>query len=71
MRSYPVKENPIGSEVTEIIRYKQTYTQTDIHTNKHTSCYFIIRIYIISNAQLKFINEDVLFLFVVMIKHSA
>ena len=67
MKSYPVKENPIGSEVTEIIRYKQT----NIHTNKHTSYYFIIRIYIISNAQLKFINEDVLFLFVVMIKHSA
>ena len=24
MRSYPVKENPIGSAVSEILRYKQT-----------------------------------------------
>ena len=36
MRSYPVKENQIGSAVSEILRYK--------HTDKQTSCYFIIRI---------------------------
>ena len=30
MRSYPVKENPIGSAVTEILRYKHTNTQTNI-----------------------------------------
>ena len=41
MRSYPVKENPIGgSAVSEILRYKQTDKQTD----KQTSYYFIIRI---------------------------
>ncbi len=36
MRSYLVKENPIGSAVTEIFRYKQTDTQTDTHTDRHT-----------------------------------
>ena len=36
MRIYPVKENPIGSSVSEILRYK--------HTDKQTSCYFSIRI---------------------------
>ena len=30
MRSYPVKENPIGSAVSEILRYKQTNRHTDI-----------------------------------------
>ena len=30
MRSYPVKENPIGSAVSEILWYKQTDTQTKI-----------------------------------------
>ena len=30
MRSYPVKENPIGSAVNEILRYKQRDRQTDI-----------------------------------------
>ena len=34
MRSYPVKVNPIGSVVSEILWY----------TDKHTSCYFIMRI---------------------------
>ena len=38
MRSYPVKENHIGSAVIEILRYK--------HTNTEISCYFIIRIVI-------------------------
>ena len=28
MRSYPVKENPIGSAVSEILCYKQTGRQT-------------------------------------------
>ena len=30
MRSYPVKENRIGSVVSEILYYKQTNRQTDI-----------------------------------------
>ena len=30
MKSYPVKKNPIGSAVREIIRYKQTDRQTHI-----------------------------------------
>ena len=30
MKSYPVKENPICSAVSEILRYKQTKRQTDI-----------------------------------------
>ena len=30
MRIYPVQENPIGSVVSEIIRYTQTDRQTDI-----------------------------------------
>ena len=30
MRSYPVKENPIGSVVNEILQYKQTNKQIDI-----------------------------------------
>ena len=38
MRSYPVKENPIGSAVSEILRYR--------YTDKHTSCYFIVRIWL-------------------------
>ena len=36
-RSYPVKENLIGSAVSEILRDKHTKTQ------RQTSCYFIIR----------------------------
>ena len=40
MRSYLVKENPIGSVVSEILQYKLTNTQT----NTQTSCYFSIRI---------------------------
>ena len=31
MRSYPVKENPISSAVSEILHYKQTNRQTDRH----------------------------------------
>ena len=30
MRSYPVKDNPIDSAVSQILRYKQTNRQTDI-----------------------------------------
>ena len=44
MRSYYVKENPIGSVVSEILRYKQRHRQTDTQTDKQTSIYFIIRI---------------------------
>ena len=40
MKSYPVKENLIGSAVSEILWYKHTDTQID----KQTSCYFSIRI---------------------------
>ena len=36
MRGYTVKENHIGSVVSEILRNTQT--------NRHRSCYFIIRI---------------------------
>ena len=36
MRSYPVKKNPIGSAVSEILRYKQTDRQTNRQTNKQT-----------------------------------
>ena len=38
MRSYLVKENHIGSVVSEILQYKLTYK----HIHKQTSCYFII-----------------------------
>ena len=38
MRSYPEKENSSGSAVSEILRHR--------HTDKRTSCYFIIRIII-------------------------
>ena len=31
MRIYPVKENPIGSADSDILRYKNTDTQTDRH----------------------------------------
>ena len=30
MRSYPVKENPIGAAVSEILRYRHTNRQKDI-----------------------------------------
>ena len=30
MRSYPVKENPFGSAVSEILLYRQTNKQIDI-----------------------------------------
>ena len=33
MKSYPVKENPIGSAVSEILRYRHTDTQTHRHTD--------------------------------------
>ena len=41
MRIYPVKENPIGSAVSEILWYRHT----DRHTDRQTSCYFNIRIW--------------------------
>ena len=44
MRSYPVKENQIGSAVSEILRYKQTNRQTDTQTNRQTSFYFVLQI---------------------------
>ena len=48
MRSYPVKENHIGSAVSEILRYRQI--------DRKTSCYFIIKkIYIIG---LNFVTLD-------------
>ena len=53
MSSYPVKESLIGSAVSEIIRYTQTDSQTNRQTDKHTSCYFIIRI-ILEEHQGKF-----------------
>ena len=31
IRSYPVKENPISSSVSEILQYKHIYKQTDKH----------------------------------------
>ena len=31
MRSYPVKESPIGSAVSKILRYKHTHRQTNRH----------------------------------------
>ena len=37
MKSYPIKENPIGSAVSEILRYRQT--------DRQISCYYIIRIF--------------------------
>ena len=55
MRSYPVKENPISSAVSEILRYRQT----DRHIDKHISFYFIIRIldfFIFSTILKKNIN---------------
>ena len=33
MRSYPVKENPIGLAVSEILSYKQTNRQTNKQTD--------------------------------------
>ena len=35
MKSYPVKENPIGSAVSEILWYKQTHKHTNTKTHKH------------------------------------
>ena len=43
MRRYPVQENLIDLAVSEILRYTQT--------NRHTSCYFIIRIVLSLNCQ--------------------
>ena len=37
MRSYPVKENPIGSAVSQILRYKQTDRKTERQTDRHRS----------------------------------
>ena len=36
MRSYPAKENPIGSADSEILRYKQTDKQTDRQIDRQT-----------------------------------
>ena len=46
---YPIKENPIGSAVSEILRYKHTHK----HTDKQTYCYFIRRIYIQANTVIR------------------
>ena len=37
MRNYPVKENLIGSAVSEILCYKQTDKLTDKQTDRHRS----------------------------------
>ena len=34
MRSYPVKENPIGLAVSKILQYRQTDTQPELQTDK-------------------------------------
>ena len=39
MRTYIVKKNHLGSEVSEILRYKQTHIQT----NSQAPCYFYTR----------------------------
>ena len=46
MTIYPVKENTIGSVVSEILQYRHTDTQIHRYTDtdKQTSCYFSIRI---------------------------
>ena len=54
MRSYPVKESPIGSAVSEILRY----TQTDTQTNKQTSCYFIIRIIALFVIRFTYVKKN-------------
>ena len=49
MRSYPVKENHIGSVDNEILRYRHTDRQPD----KQTSCYFILRIYAVAHLAFR------------------
>ncbi len=49
MRSYPVKENPIGSAISEILLYNHTNTLT----NRQASCYFSIRNSIFAPRGLK------------------
>ena len=53
MRRYPVKENPIGSAVSEILGYKQT----DRQTNKQTD---IVILCIIDDESTKF-KPDIMF----------
>ena len=48
MRSYSIKQNPINSAVSEILRYKQT------------SCYFIIRIMEKNNKCAIFSTDNLL-----------
>ncbi len=48
--SYTVKENHIGAVIREVLRYRDTHTQTD----KKTSCYFSIRIIIRITFNLNF-----------------
>ena len=44
MRSYPVKEHPSGSAVSEILRYRQKDKQTDILLLHYKDCYFKIKL---------------------------
>ena len=51
MRSYPVKENPIGSAIIEILLYKHTNTQTNIHID-------ILLLYYKDNVVLMYIIKN-------------
>ena len=53
-RSYPVKESPIGSAVSEILRYTQTDRQTDILLLYYKVC--LIDIFI-SVLFIKYVNQ--------------
>ncbi len=52
MRSYPVKENPIGSGVSEILQYRQTDTQTDTQADTQTKAHSVIIRIIVDALQL-------------------
>ena len=54
MRSYPVRENPIGPAVSEILRYKQI--------DKQTSFYFMIGIWHFTHSYQRFLGTIIIIL---------
>ena len=57
MGSYPVKENPIGSAISEIIRHKKT----DIQTNTHPVLYYKDKIIIMYYVMDLILNAWLIF----------
>ena len=58
MRSYSVKENPICSAVTEILRYKQTDTKTNTHPVTLLPGYLVVVVVVAMRGNKSGLNRN-------------